>query len=114
MRQRLQLVIADRWLARGDAHEAWKYALAAAFNGDPRLDGISRHELGRAYEALGRLRRAYSSYERSLSASVELTPEMTANATAALERLRPQLDADDPLLGGDPSHASPEGGPGSG
>ena len=109
-RQPLQLLLADRWLARGDAHQAWKFALAAAFNGDLRLDGISRHELGRAYEALGRLRRAYSSYERSLSGFAGLTPEMTENATAALQRLRPQLDADDPPLGGDALAADPAGG----
>ena len=109
MRQHIQLVLADRRLARGDAHEAWKFALAAAFNGDPGLDGITRHELGRAYEGLGRLRRAYSSYERALSEFVGLTPEMTENATAALERLRPQLDADDPLLGGYEFTADPAG-----
>ncbi len=114
MRQRLQLIIADRWLDRGDARQAWKFALSAAFDGDPRLEGISRHELGRSYEALGRLRRAYSSYERSLSEFVGLTPEMTENATVALERLRPQLDAGDPLLASDTADADPEGDPDSG
>lgn len=97
-RQHLQLMLGDRQLAKGDAHQAWKYFLAAAFNGDPRMDGIVRHELGRAYEALGRHRRAYSSYQRALSKFVGLPPEMQASAQAGLQRLRPLLAADDPLL----------------
>ena len=98
LRQQLQLMMGDRHLAQGDAHQAWKYFLAAAFNGDPRLDGIVRHELGRAYEALGRNRRAYSSYKRALSKFVGLPPELQTSAQAGLERLRPLLNADDPLL----------------
>ncbi len=97
-RQHIQLLLGDRYLAKGDPHQAWKYFLAAAFNGDPRGDGVTRHELGRAYEALGRHRRAYSSYQRALSRFVGLPPAMAESARAGLERLRPKLDPDDPLL----------------
>lgn len=98
LRQNIQLVLGDRYLHAGNAHEAWKTLLSAAFYGDPRLDGVVRHELGRAYEALGRHRRAYSSYRR---AAADLTPAPRAikeSAREALARLRPLLDPDDELL----------------
>ena len=98
MRQQLQLMLGDRFLHAGDAQAAWEYFLAAAFNGDPDLDGVVRHELGRAYEALGRNRRAYSSYRRALSPLVQTPPEMLESARAGMERIRPLLDPDDPLL----------------
>ena len=98
MRQQLQLMLGDRFLHAGDAQAAWEYFLAAAFNGDPDLDGVVRHELGRAYEALGRHRRAYSSYQRALSPLVQTPPEMLESARAGMERIRPLLDPDDPLL----------------
>ena len=53
LRQNIQMVLGDRYLHAGNAREAWKTFLSAAFQGDPRMDGIVRHELGRAYEALG-------------------------------------------------------------
>ena len=98
MRQQLQLMLGDRYLHAGDAQAAWENFLAAAFNGDPRLDGVVRHELGRAYEALGRHRRAYSSYQRALSPLVQTPPEMLESARAGMERIRPLLDPDDPLF----------------
>ncbi len=98
MRQQLQLMLGDRHLHAGDAEAAWKHFLAAGFNGDPRLDGVVRHELGRAYEALGRHRRAYSSYQRALSPMVQTPPDMQESARAGMERIRPLLDPDDPLL----------------
>lgn len=98
MRQQLQLMLGDRYLHAGDAQAAWEYFLAAAFNGDPDLDGVVRHELGRAYEALGRNRRAYSSYQRALSPLVQTPPEMLESARAGMDRIRPLLDPDDPLL----------------
>ena len=98
LRQQLQLMLGDRFLHAGDAEAAWKVLLAAGFNGDPDLDGIVRHELGRAYEALGRDRRAYSSYQRALSPLVEVSAAMQESARAGMERIRPRLDPDDPLL----------------
>ena len=98
LRQQTQLALGDRYLAKGDADMAMRYILAAAFNGDPRLDGVVRHELGRVYEAQGRVRRAYANYQRSLSEFVQLPQDMSASAQAALDRLKPQLDPDDELL----------------
>ncbi len=98
LRQQLQLMLGDRFLHVGDAQAAWKVLLAAGFNGDPQFDGIVRHELGRAYEALGRDRRAYSSYQRALSPLVEVPAEMQESARAGMERIRPRLDPDDPVL----------------
>ncbi len=98
MRQRLQLMLGDRYLHAGDAKAAWSHLLAASFNGDPQLDGVVRHELGRAYEALGRRRRAYSNYRRALSPLVRTPPAMQESARAGMERIRPTLDPDDPLL----------------
>ncbi len=98
LRQQLQLMLGDRSLHGGDAQAAWKYFLAAGFNGDPEMDGFVRHELGRAYEALGRHRRAYSSYQRAASPLVATPPQIKDSARAGMERLRPLLDPDDPLL----------------
>ncbi len=98
LRQPTQLMLGDRYLAGGDARAAWKVLLAAAFNGDPQQDGVVRHELGRAYEALGRHRRAYSSYRRALTASAGLPSNMRESAKTAMDRLRPGIDPDDPLL----------------
>ncbi len=100
LRQNIQLMLGDRYLHAGRAHDAWKTFLSAAFYGDPRLDGVVRHELGRAYEALGRHRRAYSSYQRAASdlAPPQTPPTIKESAFEGLERIRPLLDPDDPLL----------------
>lgn len=98
LRQNLQLMLGDRYLAQGDAHTAWKTFLAAGFNGDPRLEDVVRHELGRAYEALGRHRRAYSNYQRALTGQAGLPEQMRTSAEAGLARLRPRLAPDDALL----------------
>ena len=98
LRQNIQLMLGDRYLHAGNPHDAWKTFLSAAFNGDPRLDGVVRHELGRAYEALGRNRRAYSSYQRAAADLIAAPPVIKESARAGLERLRPLLDPDDPLL----------------
>ena len=98
LRQNIQLMLGDRYLHAGNAHDAWKTFLSAAFYGDPRLDGVVRHELGRAYEALGRHRRAYSSYKRAAADLTPTPPPMKESAREALARLRPLLDPDDELL----------------
>ena len=100
IRQNVQMMLGDCYLAKADAMNAWRYFLSAAFNGDPNLDGVVRHELGRAYEAQGRLRRAYSSYSRALEKN--LPQEMIASANEAMERISPQLAPDDPLLTKEP------------
>ena len=98
LRQNIQLMLGDRYLHAGNAHDAWKTFLSAAFYGDPRLDGVVRHELGRAYEALGRHRRAYSSYKRAAAELTPAPPPIKESAREGLERLRPLLDPDDELL----------------
>ena len=100
LRQNIQLMLGDRYLHADRAHDAWKTFLSAAFYGDPRLDGVVRHELGRAYEALGRHRRAYSSYQRAAShlAPPQTPPTIKESALEGLERIRPLLDPEDPLL----------------
>ena len=98
LRQNIQLMLGDRYLHAGNAHEAWKTFLSAAFYGDPRLDGVVRHELGRAYEALGRHRRAYSSYKRAAADLTQAPPPIKESAREGLKRLRPLLDPDDELL----------------
>lgn len=98
LRQNIQLMLGDRYLHAGNAHDAWKTFLSAAFYGDPRLDGVVRHELGRAYEALGRHRRAYSSYKRAAADLTPTPPPMKESAREALARLRPLLDPNDKLL----------------
>ena len=96
-RQFTQLMLGDRYLAKGDADTAWRYFLSAAFNGDPRADGVVRHELGRAYEAQKRTRRAYASFLRALRAQEPIPPNYASSAREALDRLRPLLAEDDPL-----------------
>lgn len=98
LRQDLQLILGDRYLQAGDAEQAWKYFLAAGFSGDPEKESLVRHELGRVYEALGRNRRAYSNYERAASPMLEGPAALKESARAGMERLRPSLEDNDPLL----------------
>ena len=98
LRQNIQLLLGDRYLHVGNPHDAWKTFLSAAFYGDPGMDGFVRHELGRAYEALGRHRRAFSSYQRAAANLTAAPPAIKESAREGLERLRPLLDPDDPLL----------------
>ena len=99
IRQQLQMTIGDRYLARNDATNAQRYFLAAAFNGDPRLDAAVRFDLARTYEALGQDRRAYASYKSALSKG--LPPIQAENASEALVRIKPKLDPNDELLNGE-------------
>ncbi len=95
-RQQVQMLLGDRYLARNDAEKAWQYFLSAAFNSDPDLEALSRYDLGRAYEALGRDRRAYVNYKRALSQG--LPPDRAENANEAMTRIRPRLDPNDEIL----------------
>lgn len=97
-RQHIQLMLGDCHLAKEDSMTAWRYFLSAAFNGDPQMDPLVRHELGRAYEAQGRYRRAFANYLRVLELKDSLPENLVASANQAIQRLTPQLDADDPLL----------------
>ena len=98
LRQDLQLILGDRYLEAGDAEQAWKYFLAAGFSGDPEKESLVRHELGRVYEALGRHRRAYSNYERAASPLLEGSQALKDSARDGMERIRPLLETDDPLV----------------
>ena len=86
LRQQVQMLVGDRYLARNDSDNAWKYFLAAAFNGDPQLDPFVRFDLGRVYEAQGRDRRAYANYQRAVN--LGLPPDQMQTATEALNRLK--------------------------
>lgn len=97
-RQHIQLMLGDCHLAKEDSMTAWRYFLSAAFNGDPQMDPLVRHELGRAYEAQGRYRRAFANYLRVLELKDRLPEDLVASADQAIQRLIPQLEADDPLL----------------
>ena len=74
------------------------YFLAAGFSGDPEKESLVRHELGRVYEALGRHRRAYSNYERAASPLLAGSQALKESARDGMERVRPLLEADDPLI----------------
>ena len=98
IRQSAQLMLGDRYLDAGDAMQAWKYFLSAAFSGHPDNEGLVRHELGRVYEALGRHRRAYSNFARAADEFTPAPPSIKESAREALVRLAPLLADDDPLL----------------
>ena len=91
-RQHVQGILGDRHLARGENDQAWKYFLAAAFNGDPQRDAQTRYDLGRAYDAMGRPNRAYANYDRALD--LGLPQDLAESAQSALERLRDSVDAE--------------------
>ncbi|MXW52594.1 MAG: hypothetical protein F4X44_00710 [Gammaproteobacteria bacterium] len=95
-RQHVQLLLGDRYLAQNDPEQALRFFMSAAFNSDPALDSRVSYELGRAYEALGRDRRAYASYDKATS--LGLPPDLSKNANEALSRIRIRLDPNDELL----------------
>jgi len=70
-----------------DNREAWRHLLAAAF-GMPE-DGMINFNLGRCYEADGRLKRAFSRYVQAL-----IKEESSERALEALARLDAKLPAD--------------------
>ena len=96
LRQQVQMLVGDRYIARNDAEEAWRHFINAAFNGDPELEAFAKYDLGRALEALGRDARAYVNYAKAIE--VGLPAEQHEKANEALDRLRLRIDPDDPAL----------------
>lgn len=96
LRQQVQMLVGDRYIARNDAEEAWRHFINAAFNGDPDLEAFAKYDLGRALEALGRDARAYVNYAKAIE--VGLPAEQHQKANEALDRLRLRIDPDDPAL----------------
>ena len=68
--------------------EAWRHLLSAAF-GMPE-DGSVNLDLGRFYEASGRVRRAYSRYVQAV-----IQPESGAEALVGLQRLQAKLPGEE-------------------
>ncbi|MGK0219854.1 MAG: hypothetical protein ACI9HE_003360, partial [Planctomycetota bacterium] len=77
-------------LDRDEVDESWRHLLSAAFGlpGDGRIN----LDLGRCYEAQGRMRRAFSRYIQAV-----IVPETGPEAIAALERVQPQIEDAEPL-----------------
>ncbi len=96
LRQQVQMLVGDRYIAQNDAQEAWRHFINAAFNGDPELEAFAKYDLGRALEALGRDARAYVNYAKAIE--VGLPAEQNEKANEALERLRQRIAPDDPAL----------------
>lgn len=96
LRQQVQMLVGDRYIAQNDAQEAWRHFINAAFNGDPELEAFAKYDLGRALEALGRDARAYVNYAKAIE--VGLPAEQNEKANEALDRLRQRIAPDDPAL----------------
>lgn len=77
-------------LDREEIDESWRHLLSAAFGlpGDGRIN----LDLGRCYEAQGRMRRAFSRYIQAV-----IVPETGPEAIAALERVQPKIEDAEPL-----------------
>ena len=97
-RQKVQLLLGDLSFDHEDVDSAWRYYLASAFNGDPRLEGVVKVKLATVYEEQQRWRRAYANYARSLRDQRNLPEDLAADAQEGLSRIREQLDPEDPLL----------------
>jgi len=87
--------LARLYMAQENWSDAWKHLLSAAFMAPEDLE-ISL-DLARVYDKQGQARRAYSRYKQ-VGAAPGVPPEIAAEITAALDRLRPLLPKDDPLL----------------
>jgi len=91
-------------------NEAWKHLLSAAFMAPDDL--LITLDLARVYDKQGQVRRAYARYKR-VAAAPGAPPDISAEIKAAMDRLRPQLPKDDPLLRDD-QPAAGKGGRGGG
>lgn len=99
LRQMYQVILGERYLQKGDARMAWKYYLSASFNGDPDRETVTKIGLAKAYEGMGRYRRAYSTYLR-LSEGWPAEIMQQSGVAEAMTRLKAKLDPQDPLLAG--------------
>ncbi len=97
-RQNIQLILGDKYLDKDDLKMAYSYYFSSAFNGDPRLEALTRVKLATVYELREQPRRAFSSYARALRDQESLPEDLAADAQEGLTRLREVLDPDDPLI----------------
>ena len=97
-RQKVQLLLGDLHYGKEEVEDAWRYYLASAFNGDPRLEGVVKVKLATVYEEQQRWRRAYANYARSLRDQRSLPEDLAADAQEGLSRIRDHLDPSDPLI----------------
>jgi len=75
--------------------DAWKHLLSAAFMAPEDLEIAL--DLARVYDKQDQTRRAYARYKK-VSQAQGLPPEIAAEVKASMDRLRPKLPKDDPLL----------------
>ena len=75
--------------------DAWKHLLSAAFMAPDDLEIAL--DLARVYDKQDQTRRAYARYKK-VSQAQGLPPEIASEVTAAMDRLRPKMPKDDPLL----------------
>ncbi len=75
--------------------DAWKHLLSAAFMAPDDLEIAL--DLARVYDKQDQTRRAYARYKK-VSQSQGMPPEIAVEVKGAMDRLRPKLPKDDPLL----------------
>ncbi|MEC7584565.1 MAG: hypothetical protein VYE77_09615 [Planctomycetota bacterium] len=85
---KLHAQVGEIQLDQGDREPAWEHLLSAAF-GMPE-DGMINYQLGRFYEAEGRMRRAYSRYVQAV-----IKPDSGPLALTALHRLEGRMGGDE-------------------
>ena len=101
--------LAQIYMAQQAWNDAWKHLLSAAFMAPEDMEIAL--DLARVYDKQGQARRAYSRYKQ-VGAAPGVPPEIAAEIKAALDRLRPQLPKDDPLLRGESTRGGRGGGGG--
>jgi len=82
-------------LKQNQVSDAWKHLLSAAFMAPDDLDIAL--DLARVYDKQDQTRRAYARYKK-VSQAQGLPPEIASEVKGAMNRLRPKLAKDDPLL----------------
>jgi hypothetical protein len=82
-------------LKQNNLMEAWKHLLSAAFMAPDNLEIAL--DLARVYDKQDQTRRAYARYKK-VSQAEGVPPEIATEVKAAMDRLRPKLPKDDPLL----------------
>jgi hypothetical protein len=95
---RLHRIIGEKFLEQDNLPSAWKHLLSAAFvpiARDPEHAFRVALNLARVYERQERHGRAYSRYKAALAvAGAPITAELRAEITAAMQRLRGKIPAE--------------------
>lgn len=96
---RLHRILGEQYLEENDLQLAWTHLLSAAFvpiDRDPEHAFRVALNLARVYEKQGRLTRAYSRYKAALAVpGAPITKDVKTEITAAMERLKTRIPADD-------------------